>query len=115
MDLPLIRELLPETCETEAERKDAVSTQEEADKTEAADKGAVHGAGAPADKTKFFEALEQARMLRREDYTADAWECFDAVYQQAKSFGALTGASQQETDEMTDKLLTAAAELRAEK
>lgn len=54
-------------------------------------------------------------MLRREDYTADAWERFDAVYQQAKSFGALTGASQQETDEMTDKLLTAAAELRAEK
>ena len=115
VDLPLIRELLPETCETEAERKDAESTQEEADKTEAADKGAVHGAGAPADKTKFFEALEQARMLRREDYTADAWERFDAVYQQAKSFGALTGASQQETDEMTDKLLTAAAELRAEK
>lgn len=66
-------------------------------------------------RQSFFEALEQARTLRREDYAADAWERFDAVYQQAKSFGALTGASQQETDEMTDKLLTAAAELRAEK
>ena len=73
----------------------------------------MHGGGAPADKTKFFEALEQARTLRREDYAADAWERFDAVYQQAKSFGALTGATQQETDEMTDKLLTAAEDLKA--
>ena len=52
-------------------------------------------------------------MLRREDCRAEAWERFDAVYQQAKSFGALTGASQQETDAMTDKLLTAAEDLKA--
>ena len=40
-----------------------------------------------------------------------AWEKFRAVYQQAKSFGALTNAAQQETDEMTEKLLGAMAEL----
>ena len=40
-----------------------------------------------------------------------SWEKFQAVYQQAKSFGALTKATQQETDEMTEKLLEAAAEL----
>ena len=59
-------------------------------------------AGSPADKTKFFEALERAGTLRQEDDMCGAWEKFRAVYQQAKSFGALTNAAQQETDGRDD-------------
>ena len=71
-------------------------------------------AGSPADKTKFFEVLEYAGTLKQEDDVTGSWEKFRAVYQQAKSFGALTNATQQETDEMTEKLLEAAEELTGE-
>lgn len=102
LELDFIQEILPET-------KDSMTAQAEgALLDEVKEEGR---AGSPADKTKFFEALERARTLRQEDDMCGAWEKFRAVYQQAKSFGALTNAAQQETDEMTEKLLGAMAEL----
>ena len=102
LELDFIQEILPET-------KDSMTAQAEGallDEVKEEDR-----AGSPADKTKFFEALERAGTLRQEDDMCGAWEKFRAVYQQAKSFGALTNAAQQETDEMTEKLLGAMAEL----
>lgn len=111
-DIELIRELLPEKngrtagCETEhgkmtdGERKAEKAERNGADKT-----------GMPADKTAFFEALEQAGEIRREDCDGDRWEHFSAVYRQAKSFGALTEASRRQTDAMTEKLRKAVSEL----
>ena len=102
LELDFIQEILPET-------KDSMTAQAEgALLDEVKEEGR---AGSPADKTKFFEALERAGTLRQEDDMRGAWEKFRAVYQQAKSFGALTNAAQQETDEMTEKLLGAMAEL----
>ena len=102
LELDFIQEILPET-------KDSMTAQAEgALLDEVKEEGR---AGSPADKTKFFEALERAGTLRQEDDMCGAWEKFRAVYQQAKSFGALTNAAQQETDEMTEKLLGAMAEL----
>lgn len=102
LELDFIQEILPET-------KDSMTVQAEgAQQDEVKEEGC---AGSPADKTKFFEALERAGTLRQEDDMCGAWEKFRAVYQQAKSFGALTNAAQQETDEMTEKLLGAMAEL----
>lgn len=102
LELDFIQEILPEI-------KDSMTVQAEgAQQDEVKEEGC---AGSPADKTKFFEALERAGTLRQEDDMCEAWEKFRAVYQQAKSFGALTNAAQQETDEMTEKLLGAMAEL----
>ncbi|MDY2661109.1 MAG: Ig-like domain-containing protein [Bariatricus massiliensis] len=65
----------------------------------------------PADTTEFNKALEDAGTRKREDYTPDSWKEFDKIYQQAKSFGALTNATQHDTDVMTEKLLDAIAGL----
>lgn len=61
----------------------------------------------PADKTKFDRALAEAAKQSEEMYTPESWETFNEVYQQAKSFGALTNATQHETDVMTEELLEA--------
>lgn len=61
----------------------------------------------PADKTEFDKALADAAKQSEEAYTPESWEKFNQVYQQAKSFGALTNATQHETDVMTEELLEA--------
>lgn len=102
LDLDFLREILPEA-------NGSIAAQEEGAQADELQEAGC--AGSPADKTKFFEALEYAGTLKQEDDVSGSWEKFQAVYQQAKSFGALTNATQQETDEMTEKLLEAAAEL----
>lgn len=59
----------------------------------------------PADKTEFDKVLGEAGKYQEEDYTPESWKSFYNVYQQAKSFGALTNATQHDTDVMTEKLL----------
>ena len=67
----------------------------------------------PADKTAFDQAMKEAGAYldQEEQYTQESWEEFLDVYQQAKSFGALTSATQHDTDVMTEKLLDAIAGL----
>lgn len=65
----------------------------------------------PADKTQFDKVLTDAGTYQEKDYTSESWEQFNAVYQQAKSFGALTNATQHDTDVMTEKLQEAIAGL----
>lgn len=86
----VLREILPEKeIQRTVSSRDILKTKEEK---------------VPADKTEFFKVLSAAGTQKKVDYTLESWENFEKVYKQAKSFGALTNAVQQEVDSMTKQL-----------
>ena len=72
-DLPLIRELLPETVRRKQREKMRRAPRRKRIRQRRRTKAQCTGPELRQIRQSFFEALEQARMLRREDYTADAW------------------------------------------
>ncbi len=86
----VLRELLPEKeIQRTVSSRDILKTKEEK---------------VPADNTEYFKVLSAAGTQKKADYTLESWENFEKVYKQAKSFGALTNAVQQEVDSMTKQL-----------
>lgn len=61
----------------------------------------------PANTTAFNGVLYKASELAKYEsgkYTLETWKVFEDVYKQAQSFGALTNATQHDTDVMTELL-----------